>query len=171
VFGRISLLTSITFAIACQTPPPKSAAQAEAPPLPQVELHTLDGAPARLSSQVEGRVALVSLWATWCDACVQEIDALGRLDERVRALGGTVVAVDEGESAGTVRAFVRERGLRYAQLIDEELRLGDALGSKRVPTTLVVDRSGRIAYLGGALDEAALAALRAVLSAPAVAAR
>jgi peroxiredoxin len=116
-------------------------------------------------------VALVSLWATWCDACVQEIDALGRLDERVRALGGAVVAVDEGEPLHTVRAFVQQRGLRYAQLIDEELRLGDALGNKRVPTTLVVDRSGRIAYLGGALDEPALAALRAVLAAPAVAKR
>jgi peroxiredoxin len=163
VLGRISFLTIITIVSGCAAPAPKAVAPSEPPALPLVELETLEGTPARLPHALEGKVALVSLWATWCEACVQEVDALGRLDEKVRALGATVIAVDQGEPRDTVSAFVKQRNLRYMQLLDEQFRLGDALGHKRVPTTLVVDKSGRITHLGGALDESALSALRNVL--------
>ena len=41
--------------------------------------------------------------------------------------------------------------------------LADALGQRRVPATLVVDRSGRVVYRGEALDEGSLAAFRKAL--------
>jgi hypothetical protein len=44
--------------------------------------------------------------------------------------------------------------------VDPNFALADALGERRVPATLVVDRSGHIVYRGGALDGAGLAALR-----------
>jgi len=46
---------------------------------------------------------------------------------------------------------------------DGEFKLSDALGQRRVPATLVLDRGGRVVYSGGALDEQALAAFRAAL--------
>ena len=59
--------------------------------LPAIELRTLDGRPARLDEIARGRPALVSLWATWCEACAREFDALGQ--NRVPA---TVVLDREG---------------------------------------------------------------------------
>jgi len=88
-----------------------------------------------------------------------ELVELNRLHERVQGKA-LVVAVAVGEPYETVREFVAPRGLRYAQLVDEDFRLADALGSGRVPSTLVVDRSGTVRYAGGALDGAALEALR-----------
>jgi thiol-disulfide isomerase/thioredoxin len=131
--------------------------------MPDVAVQTLDGSPTRLSSEISGRVAVISLWATWCEACVAELDALSRLSERVEASGGVVLAVAVGELRATVRAFVSGRKMPWARLIDEDFKLADALGSKRVPTTLVLDRSGKIVFAGGALDEHALAALRNAL--------
>ncbi len=131
--------------------------------LPPVELVTLAGAPTSLDAAVAGRVALVSLWATWCQACVAEIDALNRLAAAASERGGLVVAVAVGEARRTVAEFARRRSLLYPQLVDSHFRLADALGQRRVPTTLVLDRAGRLIFVGGGLDGAALAALRDLL--------
>ncbi len=134
-----------------------------AQPLPPVALATLDGQPAQLVEVAAGRPALVSLWATWCEACTGEFAALARLDAATRGAGATVIAVAVGEPRAKVADFVRSRGLPYAQLVDEQFRLADALGQSRVPATLVLDRKGRVVYRGGVFDDAALAALRAQL--------
>jgi peroxiredoxin len=159
-------LTLALFAAACApaTPPARPNLPAAARPLPSVELLTLDGAPVRLEAALAGSVAVVSLWATWCEACATEFDALARLADRAGRRGAKVVAVAVGEPRKTVAEFVKWRGLPYAQLVDEKFALPDALGEKRVPTTLVIDRKGRVVYTGGALDAPALSALNAALN-------
>jgi peroxiredoxin len=163
VLSRISVLTLLLVCCAQSAPRPT------APPLaalPAVELTALDGARQRIEQVLDGRVGVISLWATWCDACARELDALERLDERAATNHARVVAISVGERREQVAAFVKWRGLHVAQLVDEEFHFADALGQRRVPTTLVVDRSGRIRFVGGALDESALAALRTALAEP-----
>jgi cytochrome c biogenesis protein CcmG/thiol:disulfide interchange protein DsbE len=129
--------------------------------LPPVPVATLAGEPAHLAALTEGRVALVSLWATWCDACDKEMDALNRLHESTAAgRDAVVIGVAVGEDRAKVAAFTRQRGLRYAQLVDEHYAFADALGQRRLPATLVVDRHGRIVYRGEALDARGLDAFR-----------
>jgi peroxiredoxin len=143
-------------AAARPTPPPAD--------LPAASLVTIQGEPADLRAIVRGHAAVISLWATWCDACSAEIGALNRLDEQTAArVDALVVGVAVGEPRAKVAAFARDRGLRYARLVDENFRLADLLGERRVPATLVVDRTGRIVYRGGALDAAGLAAFRSAL--------
>jgi peroxiredoxin len=139
--------------------------------LPPIELRTLDGQPARIGDVAGGRPALVSLWATWCEACAGELEALGRLDQATRGAGATVIAVAVGEPRERVAEFVRQHALGYTQLVDERFQLADALGQTRVPTTLVIDRDGRVVFRGGAFDAAALTALRRTLAPDARAAR
>lgn len=131
--------------------------------VPEVELATLDGKPARVTQALGGKIGVVSLWATWCEACREELDALNRLHERAGSRGAVVLAIAVGEKRAKVASFVREHALSYAQLVDEDYKLADALGARRVPATLVVDRDGRILFSGGALDAEAIAALRAAL--------
>ena len=124
----------------------------------------MDGAPADLGAVLHGHAALISLWATWCDACAAEIDALNRLEDQAASQGDAlIVGVAVGEPRDRVAAFARERGVKYARFVDEDFRFADGLGERRVPATLVVDRAGRIVYRGGAFDAAGLAALRTVL--------
>jgi len=132
--------------------------------LPSVELHNLDGAPTRLADAMAGRPTLVSLWATWCEACQREFVPLGKLSERARAEGGWVVAVAVGEPRAEVARFVKDHGLHYDQLVDEEFQFADALGQRRVPATLVLDAGGAIRHRGSDLDAAALDAFRTALS-------
>ena len=155
---RISVL-AVVLSTSCAT----ARVPAGGTDLPAIELLTLEGRPTRLQQALDGRVALVAVWATWCEACAAEFESLARLSDRAGTHGAVVLAVAVGEKRTTVAEFVARRGLRYPQLVDEEFRLADALGQNRVPTTLVIDRSGHIVFAGGALDERALAALRAAL--------
>ncbi len=161
--NRLPLLTAL--ALLALAPACEGARRAAAPthlamaPLPSVALATLTGDHVEVAGVARGRVALVSLWATWCDACQKEIDALNRLD----ASSGSdtvVIGVAVGEERDKVADFVRRRGLRYVQLLDPDFAFADAIGERRVPTTLVVDREGRIVYRGDAVDGESLDALR-----------
>lgn len=134
--------------------------------MPSVEVRTLDGQPMRVDTLTSGKVALLALWAPWCEACGKELGALTRLEQSATPRGAIVVAVAVGEPRAKVAEFVAGRRLRYPQLVDEQFHFADALGQRRVPATLVIDRSGRVTYAGGALDSDALAALRAALEQP-----
>lgn len=126
-------------------------------------MRPLDAGAPRLGALVAGRPALVSLWATWCEPCRDEIPELTRLDADAREHGANavVVAVAVGESADHVARFRESHAMPYALYIDEDFRFADALGERAVPTTLVVDASGRIVLRTGALDARAVEALRA----------
>jgi peroxiredoxin len=132
--------------------------------LPAVQVHDLGGRAVRLEEAAAGKPALVSFWASWCESCLSEMEALNRLDDRARAGGGVVIGVAVGEAREKAADFARLHGLRYLQLADEQMALADALGQKRLPATIVLDRRGRVVFTGAALDERALAAFRGALS-------
>ena len=161
---RAPLLRPLALALAlaaCGPGATGAAAPATRPEvLPPVDVRPLDGAP-RLASAIEGRPALVSLWATWCEPCRDEIPALARLDGWARAHGAVVVAVAIGEAADKVTTFRKDTPMPYAVYVDEEHRFADALAERSVPATLVLDRTGRIVFRGGALDARAEEALKA----------
>ena len=153
---------AVILAVACASRPetPRQLAQ-RLPPMP---VETLAGEPTQIDTILQGRVALVSLWATWCDGCQREIEALNRLDETTSSRhDAVVIGVAVGEPRAKVAEFARSRRLRYVQLIDTTFAFADALGERHVPATLVVDRSGRIVYRGNALDAEGLSALRGAI--------
>ncbi len=160
-----TVLAALIATIGCAGGVPAAPARA-ASTLPEAQVLTLDGAPTDLAAAIRGRAALVNLWATWCDTCVGEIDALKRLASQTSGRSDAlVVGVAVGETPAVVSAFARDREMRYLQLVDEDFRLTDALGQRHVPATLVIDRAGRIVYRGDALDAAGLAAFRGAMSA------
>jgi len=137
-------------------------------PIPDVEVKTLGGAPAHLQTALGGRPALISFWASWCEACMDEVPALNKLTASSRA-DGVVLGVAVGDSPEKARAVVTDKSLAYDSLVDADFKLADALGQRNVPFTMVLDREGHVVFTGGALDQAAVSAFeraRAGTSAP-----
>lgn len=95
--------------------------------------------------------------------------ALAKLDGWAREHGAVVVGVAVGEPEAKVAEFVATKRLAYPQLVDEDFRVADALGERSVPATIVVDRTGRVVYRGGALDERAKDAFEAAITSRAAA--
>lgn len=124
--------------------------------LPSTELSTLDGGTASLSA-MSGKPMVVNLWATWCPPCRREMPVFANA-QATRA-DVTFVFVNQGESAESIRDFLREADLQLEHvLLDLFSSVSQELGSRGLPTTLFFDADGRLVdtHVGG-LSEAGLA--------------
>ena len=115
-------------------------------PKPVPALSFLDGAGKEVSlADFAGEVVVLNLWATWCAPCRDEMPSLDRLQARFGGNGLEVVALslDRGDVA-KVRDFYEELGISSLAIYhDPNSRAGRELGAPGLPTTIVIDRSGR----------------------------
>ncbi len=160
------LALALVACVSAPAPSPSSPRSSSSSPstalVPATPIQDLHGRPHDLRALAAGRPAILSLWATWCEACVEEFAPLNRVHDRT-SKEGRILAIAVGESAEDVSAFATRQALRYPIYLDPEFELATALGSRQVPTTLILDRDGRIVHRGGLFDSAALAAYRALL--------
>lgn len=111
---------------------------------------TLDGAPLALQN-LRGSVVVVNLWASWCAPCRAEAPVLERVSQEMQARGVRFVGVVSGgkDSLDNARAFARRYGVTYPSLYDGDnqvvLAFKGQLPMAAIPTTVVLDRQGRVA--------------------------
>lgn len=145
-----------------------------APDLPALPVQALDAGgsarPTTLQELARGRRVVVNLWASWCAPCRQEMPLLAAAQQRERDV--VFLFVDQGESAAVVRAYLSAQGLALREVwLDPAARLGAAVGSRGLPTTLFYDTDGRLVHshfglLNATALEAKLRLLRGRPAAP-----
>lgn len=114
-------------------------------PAPSTPITRADGQETTLAA-FQGRVVLLNFWATWCAPCIREMPSLDRLQAKLRGEGLDVVAVSE-DFAGMdlVGPFFERLELEnLAIYLDSDGALGKAFGIAGLPTTLLIDREGRV---------------------------
>ena len=111
----------------------------------------LDTGDAFDSAEVLGRVVVVNFWYASCPPCREEAPDLEALHQQFADAEVTVLGVNVSDTAVTARKFEAEHGVSYPSIIDYEdnaVQLafaGGAYAPNSVPTTLVLDRQGRVA--------------------------
>jgi thiol-disulfide isomerase/thioredoxin len=123
-------------------------------------LARLDGG-ALAPTDLLGHVVVLNFWATWCAPCRRELPRLQVLDAEMAPKGGRVIAVSIDEDLRNVELFVKRTGLRLPIVVDGPKRLARALDLRAVPVTLVLDRSGHVAWSTTRSDLKGYAALQA----------
>ena len=103
----------------------------------------LQGRTIRLS-ELSGQVVLLNFWGVWCTSCRQEIPELVALDRQLRDRGLVILGPDYGDAPETIPEFVAEYGMTYPVLLDDGL--AELYEVIVFPTTVIVDRGGRIRY-------------------------
>jgi cytochrome c biogenesis protein CcmG/thiol:disulfide interchange protein DsbE len=95
------------------------------------------------SADLEGKVSLVNIFASWCAPCRAEHPVLNTLAKSDRV---PVYGINYKDKPGAAAAWLSELGDPYAKIGADDGRVAIEWGVYGVPETFVVDRAGRIRY-------------------------
>lgn len=135
---------------------------------PVFTLSDTEGKSFRLEDH-RGEVVLLNFWATYCVPCLTELEAYRRLQERLgdRGLRVVAISVDQPQTAARVRSFAQARAFPFPVVLDPEQEVYRLYSASALPTTVLLDREGNVAYRREGFqpgDEAELEARFAALS-------
>ncbi len=124
--------------------------------LPDIALRNANGETVQLADY-KGGPLVINLWATWCPPCRREMPVLESAQRQRPEV--TFLFVNQAESMQSVATYLATQGLNLDNvLFDASGRLGQAVGSMALPTTLFYQPDGRLinSHLGE-LSQASLA--------------
>lgn len=160
-----ALLIVVAVALACsrETPlahnrkkpkPVKRVEETATPPstdvgatMPPFRATMLDGSPFDLAAERGKKVVFLNVWATWCGPCRFEIPELEKMHAKYGPRGFEVVGVSVDESgAEAVKPFVKEQNIGYPMVIDPPGKIANLLQTTVLPTSVLIDRDGKIVW-------------------------
>lgn len=101
------------------------------------------------SSDYAGQVQVVNFWYAGCAPCRAEADELEQVAQASANEGVSFVGVNVRDQALTAETFMQKFGISYPSIIDQngqvQLAFSSNVPPNAVPTTLVLDRQGRVA--------------------------
>lgn len=110
--------------------------------LPKMQLETLDGDDISLQSISENdQLVIISLWATWCVPCKNELDAINEVYEDWVAETNVklyAISVDDSRTVKRVRPLINGKGWEFDVLLDTNSDLKRQLNAPTIPVTLLV---------------------------------
>jgi thiol-disulfide isomerase/thioredoxin len=106
-------------------------------------LSTPEGSTLTLG-EFRGKVVFLNFWATWCPPCRVEMPSMERLHKEFKDQGLAMLAVDVQESPNEVARFMKQFRLSFPALLDLEGEVTLRYRVSGLPTTLLIDRSGRV---------------------------
>ena len=138
---------------------------------PAFEGSDLGGNPVTSELFKENSVTVVNFWFSTCAPCIAELGELNELNEELKLKGGAVIGINADTIGGDesmimeARSILEKKGAAYQNIhFSADSEAGKLTYSiTAFPTTVVVDRSGRIVgepILGGINNEAQMKALQ-----------
>lgn len=119
-------------------------AAAAGPGLSQSKYAGLDGSTHSLA-ELQGHIAVVNFWATWCGPCREEMPRLQKIADEygMKGVSFVAIALDDAETQPKIASVLAQREFKipvWKGATPETLKELD-LGVL-VPTTLVLDEQG-----------------------------
>ncbi|HKM36796.1 MAG TPA: TlpA disulfide reductase family protein [Thiopseudomonas sp.] len=108
--------------------------------IPDISVRDINGEPLSLQD-LAGKPLVINLWATWCPPCRREMPVLAAAQQANPDI--RFVFVNQGEGQELVEKFLTQQQLSLRNnLLDTGGRVGQAVGSLSLPTTLFYSADG-----------------------------
>jgi len=118
--------------------------------MPSVNLKTLDGKVVNMDEYSNnGKVTVVSFWATWCTPCKRELDTYHEIyEDWVEEFDVEIVAItiDNARQLAKVKPLVAQKGWEFTVLSDVKKELMNQMNFSYIPQTYILDKDGNIVF-------------------------
>lgn len=116
------------------------------------ELTRLDGSAILFSRMVSNpsstKVVLINFWATWCEACVEEMPSIVQLWNHYKDKGLQIASVNLDETPGqAVEKAAKKFSMEFPIYRDPEGKLADLFDVRAIPYTLIVESKRKILFV------------------------
>ncbi len=125
---------------------------------PNFELPTLSGEKVKLTDY-KGKIVILNFWASWCGPCKVEMPHMQNYYKNKKdAANVEIIAVnmtsEERGGKKSIEKFVKEYGLTFPILLDNDGNVLDLYNIITIPTTYVIGTDGVISQkILGPMDE------------------
>ena len=117
--------------------------------IPNINLSDFEGQKTKIFDIIDdGKITIISLWATWCVPCIKELDAINEVyDDWKQELDFKLIAVsvDDSRSVRRAKVLVNGKSWPYEVYLDTNQDFKRALGTSFIPQTLIV-KNRKILY-------------------------
>lgn len=113
--------------------------------LPDVVFQRSDGQKLHLA-ELKGKVLFINFWATWCPPCIAEMPSISGLYEKLKNNKNVLfIMVDADHNFQKSIPFMTKHhfGMPLYAVISN---VPDTLVSNNIPTTTIIDKTGKIVF-------------------------
>jgi len=123
-------------------------AKAERKLAPEIAETTFSNNQFKLSEQI-GNVVVINVWGSWCAPCRAEAKELADLDREFRDQEVVFLGLNTRDSRAAAQNFIDRFTIEYENIEDQSgkilLEFKETLAPNAIPTTLVLDKEGKVA--------------------------
>ncbi|NOZ75640.1 MAG: TlpA family protein disulfide reductase [FCB group bacterium] len=124
-------------------------------PCPDVSIELTDGTVVN-TAELRGRVIMLQFTASWCSVCRKEMPHIEtEIWKPYQDKGLVLIGIDRDEPIDTVKAFAKAMKITYPLGLDPGAEIFGRFADKEsgVTRNVIVDQSGKIAFLTRLYDE------------------
>lgn len=118
--------------------------------LPDIQIKDLKGQAVDIQDFANnGKITVISFWATWCSPCKKELDAISEIyGDWQQEYGAELVAVtvDNARGLAKVPGLVNTKQWEFIMLSDANQELQRAMNFQSIPQTFLLNQEGEIVY-------------------------
>ena len=114
----------------------------ESKPKPELVLQDLQGKQVSLQ-QLQGKPAVINIWATWCAPCRREMPVLQQAQQNHPHI--QFVLLNQGEKAPVVSAYLQKNQIQLSSVwLDEAMQTRTVLPYQGLPSTYFLNQQGEV---------------------------
>ena len=112
--------------------------------MPSLSSFQLEG---KLPDKLKGNVILIDFWASWCAPCKASFPVMEDLHKRFAGRGLSIIAVSTDDQREPMERFLKSHPVSFTTVRDASQKLVAAADVETMPTSLLIDRTGKIRFI------------------------